>query len=686
MPVSYTDRASIENFIIPAPLVSISKNYDTTGDGNIIGTRYSIILTGVLTADRGSPTNDGDFYTSSVDTPYIPSVADEEWYRSIQKKQKALSNLFSRENEGGELHLLPPEDPQSVQGLRCYPRILSVEFPEQTGGAPSLCNYTITLECDRLVGYKTDKDGHQAANEDFKYLVSSADETWTIDENDTTQIELKGTGVRTGHFLADHANYKYVSSAHKVYVLTHTLTATGKRRYDESNIEAGNLAVDGTIAGLATSTDNTEDGEAWQQARGFILNKISNSGKTTRVSGYQTENGVLGTDKQGFIGVDGISLPNTYKGYDYKRIQNVDKSGGSFSVTETWLLLNSTVAIEAGVSVADGNGENPVVETMEVTQSTSKDDGLIAVEINGSIEGLAIELDWETGGSFTLPVLPATPSENPNALKQYDSDQPAQTSIAKYKFEQAQRRITYLWPYLYQIAHKAVAAGGTDPANQLAASPIFTNTSLNPIPVSKSIVRNPTQGTVNYSVSFDNRASTCIPGALNETVTIEDSQPHHVFAETPVIGRRRGPVFQDIGTQSAWRRTLTIEVQVSGILHGCNWTTAMRGKPSNVVSINGNTDYDQQDAIRTIISTISPQGIIGVDVFAVGPSDPTETWDPISGNYTYRIEWTYSLFEGAGTRGGALGHSYLGNVVFQYPRTATNVNAGLGTTPPGVPW
>ena len=54
MPVSYTDRSGTENFIIPAPLVSISKAYDSTGDGNVIGTRYTITLTGVLTADKGS--------------------------------------------------------------------------------------------------------------------------------------------------------------------------------------------------------------------------------------------------------------------------------------------------------------------------------------------------------------------------------------------------------------------------------------------------------------------------------------------------------------------------------------------------------------------------------------------------------------------------------------------------------
>ncbi len=575
MPVSYTDRAGIENFIIPAPLVSINKAYDTTGDGNVIGTRYTITLTGVLTADRGSPTNTGAFYTSSVDTPYNPPVADEAWYRSIQKKQKALSNLFSRENEGGELHLLPPED-ESIDGLRCFPRIVAIEFPEQAGGAPNISNYSIQLEADRLVGYATDKDGHQAANNDFGFLVQSAEENWSIEENDNSQLQITGTGATGVDHLRDHLNYKYVSSTVKSYTLTHTFSATGKRRYDESTNAAGDLVVDGSMSGM--TTDVVYDGEAWQQAKGYILNKISNTAIGTRSGAYQTEDGVSGTWLTGFIGVDGISLPNSFRGYDYKRIQSIDKTAGSFSVTETWLLVDSTVSglegLAAGLDASDpfnDTTENPVVETMEVSQSTSKDDGLITVEINGNIEGLARKEDWELA-----------------TLKpQYNSTQTAQTTMNKYKYEQAVRRMRYLSPYLYQIAHQAVAAGGTSPAAQLAASPVFTNTSLNPIPVSKSIVRNPTQGTISYNLTFDNRPSSCIPGALTETITVEDSHPHHIFSETPVIGRRRGPVFQDINTQSAWRRSLTIEVQVSGILHGCNWTTAMRGKPSEVVSING---------------------------------------------------------------------------------------------------
>ena len=699
MPVSYSDRNGKELYLIPAPLVSINKQYDTTGDGNVIGAKYSITLNGKLTADRGSPTWEGLWYDTAVDVPYTPPVDGEAWYRSIQKKQQALSNLFSRENEGGKLHLLPPED-LSVEGLQCFPRILSVEFPEQGGGAPNVCDYTIQLECDRIVGYGVkDKDGHQAANKDFLYLVQSADEAWSLEEQEQTQLEILGTGATTD-YLVNHGTYKYLNKSKKVYLLTHTITATGKRRYDESDTKAGKLLGDNPLApdpttGLMT-TDSVQDGEAWQQARGYVLTKISNTGLGTRTGGYQTEDGISSgtppslTNKHGFISIDGINLPSSYKGYDYKRIQQVDKTGGSFSITESWLMVDGTLALAEGVR-ASLSVENPVIETMEVATSQTESDGLVKVDITGTIEALASADTWAVDVTSDHGSAAATATNK----QQHHKDHPEQVTRNQYKWEQAEIRLAYILPYLYQVAHKATNRGGTDPTTGNLASeksPVVTNTSLNPIPISKSITRNQPKGTINYSISYNNRPSTCIPGALKETISVEDHHPHHVFSSTAVIGRRRGPVFQDINTQTAWRRSLTVEVQVSGILHGCNWTTAMMGKPSNVTSINDNNDYNQQKALRTIIDTMSPAGKKGVDNIFVGPSDPTETWDPIAGRYTYRIEWTYDLFEGekdTNPRTGALGFSYLGNKKFQYPRVVTNEDFGDRpdhVDPPGQPW
>ena len=74
MPVTFTDKFNKLNYLIPAPMVNISKEYDRTGDGAIIGVRYPITLSGTLVAHAGVPDYSGSFvngagaqYTSDVD-------------------------------------------------------------------------------------------------------------------------------------------------------------------------------------------------------------------------------------------------------------------------------------------------------------------------------------------------------------------------------------------------------------------------------------------------------------------------------------------------------------------------------------------------------------------------------------------------------------------------------------------
>lgn len=55
MPVRLTDSDGNINYLVPAPFINISKAYQKTGDGEIIGATYNITLSGKLLADRGSP-------------------------------------------------------------------------------------------------------------------------------------------------------------------------------------------------------------------------------------------------------------------------------------------------------------------------------------------------------------------------------------------------------------------------------------------------------------------------------------------------------------------------------------------------------------------------------------------------------------------------------------------------------
>ena len=68
MPVSFTTTdPSGPNYLIPAPFVNINKTFDKQGDGEILGSRYTIQLDGWLIADRGSPDTDGNFIRANID-------------------------------------------------------------------------------------------------------------------------------------------------------------------------------------------------------------------------------------------------------------------------------------------------------------------------------------------------------------------------------------------------------------------------------------------------------------------------------------------------------------------------------------------------------------------------------------------------------------------------------------------
>ena len=55
MPVHYNYDASTTCAIIPAPHVAISKEHLKRGDGKNIGTTFTITLTGLIIAHKGSP-------------------------------------------------------------------------------------------------------------------------------------------------------------------------------------------------------------------------------------------------------------------------------------------------------------------------------------------------------------------------------------------------------------------------------------------------------------------------------------------------------------------------------------------------------------------------------------------------------------------------------------------------------
>ena len=105
------------NRIIPAPFVSIQKEYNKTGDGQIVGSIYNVNLIGKLIFNMGSPSSSG-FYTG---TGYPANETSTDALANLTYKTESLRTLFSIPGKNLEI-----QGCNGTAPLKCYPIIKSI--------------------------------------------------------------------------------------------------------------------------------------------------------------------------------------------------------------------------------------------------------------------------------------------------------------------------------------------------------------------------------------------------------------------------------------------------------------------------------------------------------------------------------------------------------------------------------
>lgn len=194
--------------IIPAPLLSIQKNYIRTGTEDKLAPEFTLVLTGTLLSYMGSPRSDGSFSS----TPADENLTESEKNRSIRTKQDALRKLFGKDG----LVLQIANDGYEI--LKCNPIVESIEFEGNgTEVWVDLCRYTITLKATKI----TASNGVlPVSNEDdsdlvtTSYYLQDASESWEVDFDKTVSNTT-------------------LTGSYPVYNVTHTISATGKVFYNE---------------------------------------------------------------------------------------------------------------------------------------------------------------------------------------------------------------------------------------------------------------------------------------------------------------------------------------------------------------------------------------------------------------------------------------------------------------------
>lgn len=286
--------------LIPAPFVSIQKVYQKSSDGTILGAVYSISVTGKILADKGSPNSSGTFWTSSGYPP-DETVGSDSRLGTLIRKREAIESLFKTEGKSLEW-----QSSDGSQPMKCNPRVVNINFNE--GNWFNYIDYNLTFETDVIY-----INGTALGVDSFSNYLAEASESWSIDTEDTGE------------------SYEVPT----LYRVNHTVSATGKRFYDET----GSLIRD-----------------SWENARNYVMPKL----------GFNTTYG---------LGSGVLNIPSFYNARNLVRTEQLDKIGGNFSVTETWILASGTASEDYNIDV-----------------KRSLDSAYTTVSINGNINGF-IERD-----------------------------------------------------------------------------------------------------------------------------------------------------------------------------------------------------------------------------------------------------------------------------------------------------
>jgi len=367
----------------PMPRYSIGRENISTGDGTYMGTRFSITVTG--TAVIQSEDNAQDITVKGQRQHRVMGEA----LTSLQMLREEFPNQGTGKLEisayGGLGNVITFDDA----------KLLSVDLPEQneeSAGVQTL-EYSFTFEAYQE-GSNNINAGSSGRPVKPNYCLTSVDESWELSEGD-------------GFFYKDDQPTKDDNTLHKTYTLSHTVSATGHKKYKGGALDTDGEAFRQAVQWVKTrlvydpTIEIKEDlmGDETFFSSEFLPMEMNAPGKT---------------DELGFRLKDGSVV---YKGYNHTRSVSSDQNVGSYSVTDTWILSQenflSTHSLEFNFENSiDGQGATVGVSatvqglTSLDSRDTKTDKYTNALASFGTVKrlipALADQVYRDSGGVFAL--------------------------------------------------------------------------------------------------------------------------------------------------------------------------------------------------------------------------------------------------------------------------------------------
>jgi hypothetical protein len=232
---------------------------------------------------------------------------------------------------------------------------------------------------------------------------------------------------------------------------------------------------------------------------------------------------------------------NNLKLYNFIRNINKSETDGVYKIVDTWLA-----------------GENTQAYTESFTIETSLDSTTLrTVEIKGTVKGLEPYNTGITDGNYLDSVGTGI------VLKPLVTSDFRLVDINNNnKFINAISGYSGIKTVIYDRADSFLTANLKYPDNNNFSILHLRKEHfpLNPIPVSITEGFNPSDGSISYSYSYNNRPANAVPGSISESLSVTENNSVPLVSSIFVLGRKLGPILQDLGTVSSSTRRVSFEV------------------------------------------------------------------------------------------------------------------------------
>lgn len=379
-----TLSAGNKGLVGPMPRYSINRENLSTGDGTYMGTKFTINVTG--TACINSADDNQDITIKGQRQSRVMGEA----ITSLQMLREQFPNQGTGKLEisayGGLPNIITFIDA----------KLISVDLPEQSEESAGVqyLEYSFVFEAYQEKSQNTNTSSSGTVVQP-DYMLSSVEENWELSEAD-------------GLFYESDSPNSANNNLHKTYTLTHTVSATGLKKYQAP----GSLAT---------------DGEAFRQAVKWVSSRLVTDPRvdiTEDLMGdttfFQSKFLPIDMNKPGATEELGFNLKNgsvSYKGYNHTRSVSSDQNVGSYSVTDTWVIsqesFESTHNLEFNFENSlDGQGAILSVNASFQGLSTLTSDNTKVDKYAGALKAfnivkplipdLALKVYEDSGGTFVL--------------------------------------------------------------------------------------------------------------------------------------------------------------------------------------------------------------------------------------------------------------------------------------------